>query len=376
MPLGGLVGYHRQPYYPPNHSKQIKRASQHRGSLKKIFLKTKRQYFDYAKRSIFDFNGIGGQFTIEAVQVDSRAKYAMKINEIKQACIHLSGRKGDKMEKFKKYAEILKDFSKDMELWKTCEEDDIADAERKYNQNALPEQIKKIRSEYAKKYVLVRENALTKVRNETKSIKQRNQGKFKPDFVDLELLKELNAINMAGIPMTESEITAYCRRALASRSSFCVRAVQNIAKKSNIRLNVPTEDTAVQVIDAADKRLRKIISIYDGEFKFGDKNKDQSLIMDSHGWGDSGFLGRLEKEYQSATLEDIKISQMSRKEFETKSAVARVEQMKKPVESVEIGEDIGIRAKDDGSKSVAAQYAKKYSQKMLQAIPESNPEFE
>ena len=97
-------------------------------------------------------------------------------------------------EKFKKYAEILKDFSKDMELWKTCEEDDIADAERKYNQNALPEQIKKIRSEYAKKYVLVRENALTKVRNETKSIKQRNQGKFKPDFVDLELLKELNKI--------------------------------------------------------------------------------------------------------------------------------------------------------------------------------------
>lgn len=48
------------------------------------------------------------------------------------------------MEKFKKYAEILKDFSKDMELWKTCEEDDIADAERKYNQNALPEQIKKL----------------------------------------------------------------------------------------------------------------------------------------------------------------------------------------------------------------------------------------
>lgn len=280
------------------------------------------------------------------------------------------------MEKFKKYAEILKDFSKDMELWKTCEEDDIADAERKYNQNALPEQIKKIRSEYAKKYALVRENALTKVKNETKSIKQRNQGKFKPDFVDLELLNEINAIAASGVQMTESEVEAYCRRALASRSSFYVRAVQNIAKKSNIRLNVPTEDTAVQVIDAADKRLRKIISIYDGEFKFGDRNKDQSLIMDSHGWGDSGFLGRLEKEYQSATLEDIKISQMSRKEFETKSAVARVEQMKKPVESVEIGEDIGIRAKDDGSKSVAAQYAKKYSQKMLQATPESNPEFE
>lgn len=32
------------------------------------------------------------------------------------------------MDKFKKYAEILKNFSKDMEMWKACEEDEIADA--------------------------------------------------------------------------------------------------------------------------------------------------------------------------------------------------------------------------------------------------------
>lgn len=30
------------------------------------------------------------------------------------------------MDKFKKYAEILKNFSKDMEMWKACEEDEIA----------------------------------------------------------------------------------------------------------------------------------------------------------------------------------------------------------------------------------------------------------
>lgn len=50
------------------------------------FFKTKRQYFDYAKRSIFDFNGIGGQFTIEATKIDSMSKYVMSNNEIKQAC--------------------------------------------------------------------------------------------------------------------------------------------------------------------------------------------------------------------------------------------------------------------------------------------------
>lgn len=36
------------------------------------------------------------------------------------------------MDKFKKYAEILKNFSKDMEMWKACEEDEIADAKEKY----------------------------------------------------------------------------------------------------------------------------------------------------------------------------------------------------------------------------------------------------
>lgn len=270
------------------------------------------------------------------------------------------------MDKFKKYAEILKDFSERMEMWKTCENDDIADAKEKYTAKALPEQLEKIRTEYAGRYSLVKENALTAVRNETKSIKQRNQGKFKPDFVDLELLNEINAIGVSGVPMTESEIEAYCRRALASRSSFCVRAVQNIAKKSNIRLNVPTEDTAFQVIDAADKRLKEIISTYDGEFKFGDRNKDQSLIMDSHGWGDSGFLNRLEQEYQKSTLEDIRIEQIAPKVFDAKKALDIEKKRQQPVELVNT-DHVNVSAKPDGTNSSATQYVKKYSQKMMQA---------
>ena len=103
---------------------------------------------------------------------------------------------------------------------------------------------------------------------------------------------------------------------------------------------------------------------------FGDRNKSQSLIMDAHGYDDSGFLGRLEKEYQAATLEDIKISRMSRKEFDTKNAATRAEEMKKSVESVEVGEDIGIRAKDDASSSLAARYAKAYSERMVTTTSE------
>ena len=85
MPLGGLYIPTRQPNKLPNRPNKQKEPPCIMATSK-IFLKTKRQYFDYAKRSIFDFNGIGGQFTIKTLQVDSRAKYTMKINEIKQAC--------------------------------------------------------------------------------------------------------------------------------------------------------------------------------------------------------------------------------------------------------------------------------------------------
>lgn len=59
-------------------------------------------------------------------------------------------------------------------------------------------------------------------------------------------------------------------------------------------------------------------------------------------------------------------------EIDTKNAVTRVDEMKKPVELVEVGEDIGIRAKDDVSSSLAARYAKAYSERMSTV----NPEFE
>ena len=61
--------------------------------------------------------------------------------------------------------------------------------------------------------------------------------------------------------LIQGTVSLYCKRAIASRSSFCVRAVQNIAKKSEIRLTVPTEDAAIRVIDEANNRLKEIVHI-------------------------------------------------------------------------------------------------------------------
>ena len=80
------------------------------------------------------------QFTIEAVQVDSRAEKAMKINKIKQACIRLSGRKGDWiMGRFDGYKSILKGFSEELEKLTRMRNDEIASAKSRFNKSALPE---------------------------------------------------------------------------------------------------------------------------------------------------------------------------------------------------------------------------------------------
>lgn len=274
------------------------------------------------------------------------------------------------MDKFKGLAEILKEFSDSMEKWRDCELNEVTDAKATYQKGILPKKLEEIEKTYAKRYENVRSIAATKLEMEVKALKKRNQGKFLPNHVDLTLLNEINAINASGVPLTESEIEDYCKRAFSSRSSFCVRAVMELARKSGMRLDAPTEDLAVKVIDKTNDRLKKIIEKYDGRFQFGDINRDQSIVMDAHGFGENGFLSRLEREYQNCTLEDIKITEMSRKEFDVKEAVARVESQKKPIELAEVGENIGVSAKPDGSRSSAAQLAREYSARMNQSEQE------
>lgn len=275
------------------------------------------------------------------------------------------------MDKFKNLAEILKEFSSSMEKWKDCELDEIADAKALYQQGALPKKLEEIEKTYAKRYTDVRSIATSKLEMEVMGLKKRNQGKFLPNHVDLVLLNEINAISASGVLLTESEIEDYCKRAFSSRSSFCVRAVQELARKSGIRLDAPTEDLAVKVIDKAKNRLKTIIDTYDGKFAFGDRGKDQSIIMDAHGFTDNGFLARLEQEYQKNTLEDIKISQINRKVYNVQEALDREKKRQQPVEVTEVGDNINVSAKL--TNTPASQFAKDYSARMQ---GEPDPEFE
>ena len=69
----GLYMLTRPPNKLPNRLRKQKEPPCIMATSKK-FRKNKKAVFDYAKRSIFDFNRKCGQFTIKTLQVDSRAK--------------------------------------------------------------------------------------------------------------------------------------------------------------------------------------------------------------------------------------------------------------------------------------------------------------
>ena len=66
----------------------------------------------------------------------------------KQACIRLSGRKGDWiMGRFDKYTNVLAGFKRDIESVATHQNSDIDKANREYNKSVLGSKISEIKAE-------------------------------------------------------------------------------------------------------------------------------------------------------------------------------------------------------------------------------------
>lgn len=270
------------------------------------------------------------------------------------------------MGRFNNYKAILKDFREEIEKLTRMKNDEIASAKSRFNESALPEELKSINAEYDGLIKAVRNKYTDKLKTETMGLRHKNMDKFIPNYVDDTFLTELNLVSAAGIPLTQSEIEAYCEKALKSRSDFCVRKVVAMAKDSGYRLNVPSEQAANEIIDQTDSRLKEIIEKYDGNPKFtygyGNSFRDSSIVMDAKG----GFLDRREKLYESKMLEDISISTMSQHDYYKQKQEAQREE---EIEIVETGQ-LGIQAKKENSKSSATQFARNYSQEMMQADSE------
>lgn len=265
------------------------------------------------------------------------------------------------MGRFDGYRSVLKGFKEEIEKLTRMRNDEIASAKSRFNASALPEELKSINAEYDGLIKAVRSNYASKLKTETMSLRHKNMDKFIPNFVDDTFLTELNLVSAANIPLTQSEIEAYCERALKSRSDFCVRKVIAMAKDSGFRLNVPSEQAANDVITRTDSRLKEIIEKYDGNpsFGYGSGNvyRDQSITMDANGT----FLNGREKSYEEKMVEDISVSTISQADYNSQK---QKEAEEKEIEIVETGH-IGVSVKPGNPKSPAAQAARKYSQQNM-----------
>lgn len=157
--------------------------------------------------------------------------------------------------------------------------------------------------------------------------------------------------------------------AMVSRSSFCVRKVQDMARNNGFELKVPSEAGANLVIDEADRKVREVIEKYDGDPKFTGSTGGHyvSIKMNANG----RFLDSLEAKYADETVEDVTITTLSKKEYTKMQQKTAEEAENEGVEVTEVG-NLGINAKSTNNGSPAAKYAKAYSERMSTV----NPEFE
>ena len=135
---------------------------------------------------------------------------------------------------------------------------------------------------------------------------------------------------------------------MKSRSHFCVRKVQDLAKKSNCKMIVPDEKRANEIIDEANKRMSGIIHGYDGNPTSSRSNfeplRDIGIAMDAGG----RFLDQLESKYTDACVEDITIT-----------SIEPEKEGEEPTELVETGH-LGIKVEEIKESCASKEDWKRY----------------
>lgn len=143
------------------------------------------------------------------------------------------------MGRFEKFASVLAGFTRDIESVAAHQNGDLARAEREYNKSVLGSKISEIKAEYAGSISSIRKTYLSQLDEVTASMRSRNTGKYRENYIDYDLLGKLNIISQSGVQLTASELEAFTKDAMTSRSSFCVRKCQQMAEQNGFKLNVP-----------------------------------------------------------------------------------------------------------------------------------------
>lgn len=275
------------------------------------------------------------------------------------------------MRKFDEIRKVMKDFKEDMDglVSRKIEETDTAKA--RLNPTALKEELRSLDAEYGKHFEFTRNIYKEKLEDAIADRRKGNVNKYISGYIDYDLLDKMNIISQSGVELTEAELSDFCKEAMKSRSEFCIRKVQLMAKANHFSLAVPSEAKANSVLDEVSRTANNVIREYTGTLTGCDRGNGSdghSMMIKVEACGH--FLDRFEQQYERETIEDIKISRVSKKRFAEFEADKKEREENKPVEMVEVSDSIGVQVKPEISNSSAGQYARKLSQKKAGIVNE------
>lgn len=269
------------------------------------------------------------------------------------------------MGKFDEIRTLLKQFKTDIDSLANNKMKEVARAKDRLNERALKEELASLDAEYEKHFKSTYKMYHERINEAISDRRISNADKYLPGHIDLVLLDKLNIISQSGVQLEESEITAFCKEAMKSRSMFCVRKVEKMAADNNFKMNVPNEEKANETLDTVQKQINKVLYEYRGALTGTENGRNgcdgNSMMIKVLAEGT--FLDRLEKEYEGKCIEDIQISRISQKNFAKLNAEEQKKKEQEPVEIVNT-DHVNISAKSDDSRSPAIQYVKGLSQKM------------
>lgn len=277
------------------------------------------------------------------------------------------------MGKFDEIRKIMKEFKKDMDSLANSKINEEQTARARLNPTALEEELTSLAAEYDGHFKSTRNRYKERLNEAITDRRKGNANKYIRGYIDYDLLDKMNIISQSGVELTEPELADFCKAAMKSRSEFCVRKCQLMAKDNHFNLEVPSEAKANSVLDEVEKIANKVIFGYAGQLTgiekghFGNDGESMSIKV----YAEGTFLNNYEQQYEKQTIEDVRISHISKEDFSVLEAEKKEKAENQPVELIDI-DKVNINTKSTSEDSPAAKYAKAYSARMNTV----NPEFE
>lgn len=268
------------------------------------------------------------------------------------------------------FAELKKQvvmFGKKMQGIKADHEKKVVEIKKTYVNAKIPQFVRDENERYKKAVQSERLAAINTLNDSVKKLEASQNGGI-TDKIDTVMLTELNAISQSNMGLTAAELKAVGQRVLASGSAICCRKLTDIAHQSGYQLHLPDPAEAKKVLYEASEQILNFFKFYDGANPYA---SNAPYGSSKYGLMASGrFLDDYERQFDRATantLADTKKALEDAKEKSNADAITEAaEKLKEMVQSDSLPEK---------KESMAAEFARKYNEKMCPKNVNQQPMF-